>query len=426
MKKKLLPIILFSTITCLTICGGYFLYNQYKKNSQPPLSIIVASDMHYLSPKYRGEYFKEPQGIFDGKVIHYSSDYFDAFLTEVIEKNPDLLILSGDITLNGSMQSHKEVTEKLHKVEEAGIQVLVIPGNHDVRTTAGDYSPEEPVVVESALAAGFADLYKDFGLDLALSKDTASLSYIYEASPYLRILMIDTNTGSKGSVADDTLRWIEEELKDAQKADADVIAVSHQNLHIHNELLYFTYQLYNSADLLSLFEKYNVALHLSGHIHVQSIVADSSVPEVAIGSLAIGGTPYGELTYTPKEINYKTVKTDVSSYAASIESTDENLLDFNNYSMWYFKEVGRLQSLAGFEESELTESEKTLLSNTFAEINTLYFLGETYDPSVYSDGIELWQKQEGDFTNRYLESMLKAAKENNQTITIPLNKDLAY
>ncbi|MBR2046709.1 MAG: metallophosphoesterase [Agathobacter sp.] len=418
-KKNLFKVLLIPAIALIAF-GGHLFYKTYTKYSQPPVSIIIASDTHYLSHDYRGDYFKEPSGMFDGKVIHYSSDYFDAFLAEVIEKAPDVLILSGDITLNGSMKSHEEVTQKLQKVEEAGIDVLVIPGNHDVRTTAGDYTPEEPIVVESALAGGFAELYKNFGPDLALSQDSVSLSYIYEASPYLRILMIDTNTLSKGTVHADTLKWIEQELKNAQDADANVIAVTHQNLHIHNELLYFTYQLYNADELLALFETYDVALNLSGHIHIQSIVDNGTVPEVAVGSLAIGGTPYGEITYTPQELTYTTVKTDVSAYAASVGLTDENLLDFNNYSMWYFEEVGRLQSYAGLAESDLSEDEKVLLADTFAEVNALYFLGETYDPSIYSNGIELWKTQTGDFTYRYIETMIKAAQEDNQNITIQL------
>ena len=418
MNKKFLSKFFLALIAIFLIIGGKIFADYYAKYSQAPVHIIIASDTHYLAPEYRGDYFKEPNAMFDGKVIHYSSEYFDAFLTEVIEKHPQILILSGDITLNGSIKSHEEVSAKLQQVQDAGTQILVIPGNHDVYSTAGDYSPEEPVIVDGTTTEDFMKLYENFGPSQALSKDEASLSYIYEASPYLRILMIDTNTLSKGTVVNSTLEWIEQELQKAQKENVDVIAVTHQNLHIHNELLYFSYQLYNADELLALFETYDVKLNLSGHIHIQSIVDNGTIPEIAVGSLGIGGTPYGELTYTANGINYTTVKTDVSSYAASMNMTDENLLDFNNYSLWYFKEVGRLQSLAGLAESNLTEDEKNLLADTFAEINTYYFLGEPFDTEDYSDGIALWRTQTSDFTLRYIETMLKAAEFNNQSITI--------
>ena len=427
MRKKLyLSITIFIGITILYLCGTY-LFHQYKKQTQSPVSIIIASDIHYLSPEYRGEYFKEPAPIFDGKVIHYSPEFFEAFLEEVSQKQPEVLILSGDITLNGSIKSHKEVIEKLNRIQDSGTQVLVIPGNHDIHMTAGDYTPEEPVVVENVTSEEFLNMYEGFGPAQALSRDSNTFSYVYEASPYLRILMLDTNLLSKGSVNSNTLEWIETQLKEAKFARADVIAVSHQNLHIHNEILYFSYQLYNADELLPLYEKYDVKLNLSGHIHVQSIVSDDTtpgitIPEIAVGSLAVGGTPYGEITYDGKTLMYNTQKTDVSAYATSKNWTDENLLNFNQYSIWYFEEVGRLQNYDSFTETDLSDEEKDLLANTFASINSRYFLGEKYDKAEFIEGIELWRKQESNFILRYIETMLKEADVENQKIIIDLRK----
>lgn len=427
MRKKLyLSIIIILGVIILFLSGTH-LFHQYKKQTQSPISIMIASDVHYLSPQYRGEYFKEPAPIFDGKVIHYSPEYFDAFLAEVSQKHPEILILSGDITLNGSMKSHKEVVEKLNRIQDSGTQVLVIPGNHDIHTTAGDYTPAEPVVVESTASEEFISMYENFGPNQALSRDDKSFSYIYEITPYLRILMLDTNLLSKGSVDNDTLKWVETQLKEAKYAGADVISVTHQNLHIHNEILYFTYQLYNADELLSLYEKYDVKLNLSGHIHVQSIVSnntcpDITIPEVAVGSLAIGGTPYGELSYDGKTLSYQMIKTDISAYAVSQNWTDENLLNFNQYSIWYFEEVGRLQNYDSFAETDLSDAEKVLLANTFASINNRYFLGEKYDKEEFIDGIELWRNQESNFVLRYIETMLKEADVENQKIMIDLCK----
>lgn len=417
MKKKTLCYIILGFIATLIALGGHY----FTQRTQEPISMIIASDTHYLSPDYRGEYFKEPSAIFDGKVIHYSPEYFDAFLAEVLEKQPQVLILSGDITLNGSKKSHEEVIEKLENIQAAGIDVLVIPGNHDVNSTAGDYSPDEPVIVENVSSEDFMNMYENFGPAQAISRDESSFSYVYAASSSLRILMIDANISTKGLISDSTLSWIEQELINAQKTGADVIAVTHQNLHIHNELLYFSYQLYNADKLLELYETYDVKLNLSGHIHVQSVVNDGSIPEVAVGSLAICGTPYGEITYNGRQITYTTTKTDVSTYASENGFTDENLLDFNNYSTYYFEEVGRLQSYGSFAESDLTEEEKTLLANTFAQINSSYFLGESFDATEFSEGIALWKTQEEDFTLRYIETMLKTADEDNQNITIDIN-----
>jgi len=425
MKKRILFTTILGILGALIVLGGHYFNKILIRQARTPVSMIIASDIHYLSPEYRGEHFKEPSAIFDGKLTHYSPEYFDAFLAEVIEKHPQVLILSGDITLNGSVKSHEEVIEKLKNVQAAGIDVLVIPGNHDVHSTAGDYTPAEPVIVDSVFAAGFMELYENFGPAQAISRDENTFSYIYEASPNLRILMIDSNCLGKGTVQDETLAWMETQLKDAKSAGADIIAVSHQNLHIHSELLYFSYQMYNADELLALYEKYDVKLSLSGHIHVQSIVSEettpgTTIPEVAVGALSVCGTPYGELSYNGKELTYQTVKTDVSAYALDQGWTDENLLNFNNYSYWYFEEVGRLQTFDGYKDSDLSTEEITLLADTFAKINSAYFTGEDIDTDVLSEGISLWNTQQDGFFYKYIQSMLAEDDVNNQTITINL------
>mgnify|MGYP003303752614 CR=1 FL=1 len=426
MKKRILFTTILGIIGALVILGGQYFQKFFIRQAREPISMIIASDIHYLSPDYRGEYFKEPSAIFDGKLTHYSPEYFDAFLAEVILKKPEVLILSGDITLNGSLKSHEEIVHKLQSVEEAGIDVLVIPGNHDVNSVAGDYTPEEPIVVESAVSEDFMKLYENYGPSEAISRDKDTFSYMYEISPNLRILMLDTNSLGKGFVPDDTLAWMEIQLQAAKRARADVIAVSHQNLHIHNELLYFSYQLYNADELLTLYEKYNVKLSLSGHVHVQSIVSEdttpgTTIPEIAVGALSVCGTPYGQLIYNGRELSYETIKTDVSYYALKQGWTDENLLDFNEYSTWYFEEVGRLQTFSGYKDISLSAEEVSLLADTFAKINSAYFVGDDIDTNALSDGITLWNKQENAFFYNYIQSMLKEKDVDNQTFTLILD-----
>ncbi len=427
MKKRISLFILLTLIGAGILFGGSLLYRNHQKYSQESVSMIIASDIHYLSPEYRGTYFKEPQAMFDGKLTHYSPEYFDAFLSEVIHKHPQVLILSGDITLNGSVKSHEEVIAKLDKVKEAGIDVLVIPGNHDVHRSAGDYNSEEPILVESAFSVFFMEEYEKFGPAQAISRDADTFSYIYEVTPFLRILMIDTNCLRKGTVHPNTLTWIETQLKEAKWAGADVIAVTHQNLQIHSDLLHFGYQLYNADELLALFEKYDVKLNLSGHIHVQSIVSEdttpgTTIPEIAVGALSVCGTPYGELTYDGKSITYQITKTDVSAYASAQNWTDKNLLNFNDYSYWYFEEVGRLQALDGYKDSDLPTEDINILADTFAKINSAYFTGDNIDMEGLSNGIALWETQKDGFLYKYIQSMLNENNVNNQSIILNLNE----
>ena len=98
-----------------------------------PIELIVATDLHYLSPSIveRGEVFEKVYLGGDGKQMNYMSEIPDAFIEDVIKQKPDGLILSGDLTFNGEKKSHEELAEKFKKVEKSGVPVMVIPGNHD-------------------------------------------------------------------------------------------------------------------------------------------------------------------------------------------------------------------------------------------------------------------------------------------------------
>lgn len=421
LSKKYISIPILVLLIAILGLLGMKLFHQWQKQSQPPVTMMVATDMHLLAKEYTGDFFYEPSAAFDGKLTHYSNEYFDAFLAEVLEQKPNLLILSGDLTLNGDVKSHEEMVKKLDAVQNAGVQVLVIPGNHDVGSSSFDYSTKpEPTLTESLYANSFDEYYENFGLEQAISRDSASCSYIYEVSPYLRIIMLDTNTDVKCKVHADTLLWLEKELQAAKFAGIDVISISHQNLHIHNQLLYFTYQFYNANELYELYEKYDVAVNISGHIHVQSIVQDK-IPEIAVGSLAVPDSNYGKIVYNGKTIDYSTHSTNVEGYAKSQNWTNPDLLNYNEYCRAYFEGVAKAQTYNSFKDSTLSQAEIDLLAETYSKINSAYFSGNNIEEKDFTDGLALWRKQTDSFILRYIESMLEESQTDNRNITIKLD-----
>ena len=113
---------------CLSLalagCGG---------GAQAEYRVVVATDLHYLAPSLtdHGPIFQRMMENSDGKCTQYCDEILDAFLLEVIELRPEALILTGDLSFNGERESHLALAEKLKAVEEAGIPVLVLPGNDD-------------------------------------------------------------------------------------------------------------------------------------------------------------------------------------------------------------------------------------------------------------------------------------------------------
>lgn len=383
-----------------------------RRKLEEPIEFIIANDIHYISPTILGdgEFFRNPTGRADGKVVHYITDITDAFIAEVIEKKPQALILAGDLTLNGALVSHTELANKLAAVKNAGIDVLIIPGNHDFDKTAVDYSGDSLKEAESSSASDFYEIYDPL-LPETVSREEGTFSYVYKASDDLWVLMLDTNTYAECYVMESTFKWAEEQLGIARESGIDVIAVSHQNIYKHSDLLSFGYQLYNGTNLQSLYEKYSVICNFSGHIHVQSII-DGDLPEIATSSLAVTGLHYGKITYNGKALNYATETLGVAKEA-------EGYADFSEYATYYFEKIAIGQAHDALADSGLSGSEIELMAKTYAEINSAYFEGKKIDPKSYAEGIELWRTKSDSFISRYIDSMLENTKK-EQSIKIRL------
>ena len=404
--KRTLSLLLSILLLLLSLasCG--------RRKLDEPIEFIIANDIHYISPTILGdgEFFRNPTGRADGKVVHYITDITDAFIAEVIEKKPQALILAGDLTLNGALVSHTELANKLAAVKNAGIDVLIIPGNHDFDKTAVDYSGDSLKEAEGSTASDFYEIYNPL-LPETLSREEGTFSYVYQASDDLWVLMLDTNTYAECYVMESTFKWAEEQLGIARESGIDVIAVSHQNIYEHSDLLSFGYQLYNGTNLQSLYEKYSVICNFSGHIHVQSII-DGDLPEIATSSLAVTGLHYGKITYNGKALNY-------SAETLGVAKEAEGYADFSEYATYFFEKIAIGQAHDALADSGLSGSEIELMAKTYAEINSAYFEGKKIDPKSYAEGIDLWRTKSDSFISRYIDSMLENTKK-EQSIKIRL------
>lgn len=415
MKRALLIIVaLCLTVGCLSGCAD---------RTAQSVSIIFATDTHYLSPELTdgGALFKEAVALGDGKLIEYSEEINEAFFAEVIEKQPDLLVLGGDLTLNGAVQSHRDFVKKLERVQEAGIQVLVIPGNHDAgREFAIKYMGKDYELVDALTSQQFFEYYSPFGREQAESRDESSFSYIYRASDELKILMLDANCGGSGFLKDGTLDWIKAELKLAKRQGADVIAVCHQNLFAHNPLLSFGYQLLNADKLQTLLEKYKVRLVLSGHIHIQSAKTENGITEIVTSSLEMPPIQYGQLTYDGMCVDYAVQQTDVSGWLKANGQSTPELEDFAAFATEYYEYTSRLKAESRLSDSPLSVEEKALIAEAFAKANTLYFAGERFDPSQFDAAMKLIDSSGTAFFGGYLNSMFESSATEKRSLRVLL------
>lgn len=394
MKKKLS---IFGGIAVL-ITAGVCAFLFWKKPLPPVTArLLAASDLHYISPELtdHGEYFQLVLENGDGKAMEHCEEITDAFVEQVISDPPDALLLSGDLTFNGARKSHEALIEKLSKIKEAGIQVLVLPGNHDLENrNAASYRGDGYTLVDSIDGEKFAELYSAFGYADALNRDTASLSYTAQVTPELRVLLLDVNAfGISGVVADETLQWAEEQLKAASKEGCRVLAVSHQNLLPHSDLFGFGYVISNNSALLELYEKYSVICNLSGHMHIQHTArSEAGLRDIAASSLLMWPLQYGELSLTGSTANYQAVPVDTP---------------FSDYAYDYHWQ--HCYQLAAGEEGEAASE----TGRFFADINTAYFSGQV-KKEQWNDGLYQALQQQGGFSSQYITSIYEDGFQNHR------------
>lgn len=292
-----------------------------------PVQIAVAADLHYLSPALTdgSAYFTQVITNADGKLMQYSDELAEALVSELLAQKPDVLILPGDLTFNGARESHAGLAEKLRRLTDAGVRVLVLPGNHDLdNPMAARFAGDGFARVESVTAAEFASIYGAFSYDGALNRDSASLSYVSEISPGLRILLIDTNTSdAPGAVRAETLRWAEEALKAAQAEGARVICVTHQTVLQHNSLFLDGFAIENRDALLSLLQRYGVRCSLGGHMHIQHIRTSGSLTEILTSALCVSPCQYGLLDVDADGGTYRTRTLAVPEVADFAQTADD-------------------------------------------------------------------------------------------------------
>lgn len=415
MHKILNKILLISVailIVFLTACGA-------KKD----LTIFIASDIHYLDKDLYddGEAFKKYTENSNGRNFLYIDEVVEAFAYEIENNNPDVLIISGDLTNNGEKNSHLKLAEKLKKLEESsGSKVFVIPGNHDIDNPwARGFEGSKQVLTDNISPEDFENIYQNFGYKEAISRDEHTLSYLVAASDDLWLLMLDTNEyalnlenempTTNGVILDETQSWIEKCSKMANENNARIVTVMHHNLLKHSEMMYFGYTLDNYKKIIELFEKLGFELNLSGHIHAQDIKSydyeNGTIYDVATGTMSTYPARYAVLTYRPdKGFKYDTASVDVEKWARSTVQADENVLNFNEYSKGlyaesaYKKAYDRLSGLESYSEEEKVEMAKTM-----SIISTARFGGNTEDireEVLNSKGYELWVNAKDDVPNK--------------------------
>ena len=322
----------------------------YGSNNEP-LKIQFVADTHYYSRKVgtAGKAYEKAESK-SQKVIKDSDLVIKAGFDMLCEDDStDIIVLAGDTTRDGEIESHNEFIEILRDLKEKGKKVYVITATHDFRDggVADGYVGDEVVKVPAVEDRhDLWDMYYEFGPNEAISTHEESMSYVVQLAPGYRLFALNDDTnykpeGERGSgFSDDCMEWILEQLKDAQDNDQYVIAMTHHPMISPSPF----YKIIGGGNMQrnheitrEIFADAGLHCMLTGHTHVHDISYVTSKKgnrfyDVAVGAM-VGCPPVmRKVTFDPKN-----AKIDVETITIKdVPGIDTNGKSFDEYMKGFF------------------------------------------------------------------------------------------
>ena len=325
--------------------------NRIFGSNNEPLKIQFITDVHYYSSKlgtegkaYDKMESKSQMVIKDSPLVIKRG--FDMLCED---DSTDIVVISGDTTHEGEIESHTEFIEMLHDLKKRGKRVYVITATHDFQDDGiahaydGDNRIEVPAVKDRH---DLWDMYYDFGPSEAIATHKESMCYVVQLAPGYRLFALNDDTnykpeGERGSgFSDECMKWILEQLKDAHDNDQYVIAMTHHPMISPSPF----YNIIGGGNMQrnyettrEIFADAGLSCMLTGHTHVHDISVVTSKKgnkfyDVACGAF-IGCPPaIRNVTFDPRgaKIDVETV------YVDNVDGLDTKGKSFPDYMKDFF------------------------------------------------------------------------------------------
>lgn len=316
-----------------------------------PLKIQFITDTHYYSRKngtegkaYKKAASKSQKIIRDSDLVIRAG--FDMLCQDT---STDIVVLAGDTTRDGELNSHEEFIEMLRDLKKRGKRVYVITATHDFRDggVADGYDGDKKITVPAVEDRhDLWDMYYEFGPNEAIATHPESMSYVVQLAPGYRLFALNDDTngkpeGERGSgFSDDCMEWILAQLKDAQENDQYVIAMTHHPMIAPSPF----YAIIGKGDMQrnhettrEIFADAGLHCMLTGHTHIHDISVITSKKgnkfyDVACGALLGCPPTMRNVTFDPAN-----AKIDVETVMIKdVPGIDTNGKPFDEYMRTFF------------------------------------------------------------------------------------------
>lgn len=366
------------------------------------LKIAVLSDTHYLSPSLiKGTAdFEEQLNGGDRKMFAEGDAFLNAMLDTVRADDPDVLLISGDLTKDGERESHEALAAKLEQFEQqTGTQVYLVPGNHDLNNAnATNFNTEDGIAVPATRTTqqDFREIYGDLVYDddtviasftPGASKQGGGLSYVARPKDGFTIIAIDsarysadnTDSGTEehetsGAVGPELESWIVSQVAAAKQRGDTVIGIQHHGVVAHFDMepdLLPDFLVNDYERLTQVYADAGMSYIFTGHMHANDIAAvttasGNTLYDIETGSLLTYPSPARAVIIT-RDIEGRTVNEsmEIHTYTGVGPITFINPATGEEQTIEDISAYGKAQ---GFSSEALTNAANSFLHGYYDQI----------------------------------------------------------
>ena len=248
--------------------------------SVEPLCVTVLSDTHYYSKKVGtvGKAYDKANSK-SQKFLKDSAEVLKAAFSQLeADNDSNIILISGDTTNNGEIDSHKEFIEMLYSLKNHGKRIYVITATHDYNESgySDKYVGDKTEKTRCASRDELWDMYYDFGPSEAIAIHRESMSYIIQLADGYRLFALndDSDNNGRSGFSDECFEWIKKQINLAQEENQVIIPMTHHPLLSPSDF----FSLIGKNDMhgnhekrVAQFADMGVSFMLTGHSHIHDI-----------------------------------------------------------------------------------------------------------------------------------------------------------
>lgn len=325
------------------LLAGTFLFSFAAVAADDAVFFTVGSDLHVENGKTEIDCNYPESALYfhasgSGNLYDQAAALTKEFLHRSAEAGAAFVLIPGDLTRHGNDEEHAYVSALLSDFEaETGIQVYVVPGNHDYYASQPD---------------AFKRYYAELGYTQALAADDATASYTADLCGRYRLIAVDSNNpGEDGDgFTDALLDWIRVQAEQARADGKEILFMMHHPLLEHlylGKTLMKDFMLRDSEAVAEKFSRWGIQYVFSGHEHGNDVASFTGkngavVYDILTTSLSSYPLEYREATVSDAgvQLRMQTIETcDLDALIGGYTDAQKALLasDYEAFAYGMFK-----------------------------------------------------------------------------------------